>query len=77
MDTENPIYDPSLIRFFGKDIILKYSTFKLTEVERLGFSIERSISAFKQAIKISTSGDKEITHEKYGEYIDSLKFYKT
>jgi ribulose 1,5-bisphosphate carboxylase large subunit-like protein len=76
MDYVNPIYNPSTIKLLGKDIILKFSTFKLTEIEKLGFSIERSVNAFKQAIEIAISGEKEITGEKYKDYIDSFKFYK-
>lgn len=66
----------SLIKSLGRDNILKFSTFNLTKAEKLGFSIERSINAFKQAIEIAISGEKEVTEEKYKDYIDSFKFYK-
>jgi ribulose 1,5-bisphosphate carboxylase large subunit-like protein len=70
-----PVTIPSLIKNYGKDIILKFTTSKLNKAEKLGFSIERSINAFRQAIEIAATGEKEITEEKYKDYIDSFKFY--
>jgi len=72
----NPITIPSIIKYFGKDIILKFSIPKLIESEKLGFSIEKSINAFKQSIEIATSEEKEVSTDKYKDYIDSFKFYK-
>lgn len=72
----NPISVLFLIKSFGKDIVLKFTTSELAKTEKLGFSIERSINAFKQAIEIATSEKKEITDEKYKDYIDSFKFYR-
>jgi len=72
----NPLNASSLIKICGKDIVLKFTTWRLTEAEKLGFSVERSINAFKQALEIATSGEKEITDETYKDYIDSFKFYR-
>jgi ribulose 1,5-bisphosphate carboxylase large subunit-like protein len=71
-----PINTPSLIKNYGKDIVLKFSTWWLNKAEKLGFSIEKSINAFKQAIEIAVSEEKEITSDKYKDYIESIKFYK-
>jgi ribulose 1,5-bisphosphate carboxylase large subunit-like protein len=65
----------TLIKNLHKDIVIKFRAWDLIKAERTGFSIERSINAFKQAIEIAMSGEKEITEEKYKDYIDSLKFY--
>jgi ribulose-bisphosphate carboxylase large chain len=65
-----------LIKNYGKDISLKFTTLKLTQAEKLGFNIQRSVNAFKQAIEIAISEEKEISTDKYKDYIDSFKFYK-
>jgi len=71
-----PINTLFLIRNYGKDMILKTTTSKLLKADKLGFSIERSVNAFKQAIEIATSGEKEIISGKYKDYIDSFNVYK-
>jgi ribulose 1,5-bisphosphate carboxylase large subunit-like protein len=65
----------TLVKNLGNDIVVKLRALDAIKVEKLGFSIERSINAFKQAIEIAMSGEKEITKEKYKDYIDSFKFY--
>lgn len=72
----NPVDTPFLIKNYGSDIILKFTTSRLAKAEKLGFGIERSINAFKQAIETAISEEKEITSDKYKDYIDSFKFYK-
>jgi len=72
----SPINTQSLIKNFGKDIVLEFSTFGLSQNEKLGFSIEKSINAFKQAIEIAIFEEKEINEEKYKDFVESFKFYK-
>ncbi|GEM_PF-2289418 len=67
----------TLAKNLGNDIVIKLRAWDVIKAEKLGFSIERSINAFKQAIEIATLGEKEITSEKYKDYIDALKFYST
>lgn len=72
----NPINTPLLIKNYGNDIILKATTSNLTKIDKLGFSIEKSVNAFKQAIEIAVSEEKEIAGDKYKDYTESLNFYK-
>ncbi len=67
----------TLIKNLGKDVAIKFRACDVIKLEKVGFSIERSINAFKQAIEIAFSKEKEITSEKYKDYIDSLKFYRS
>ena len=72
----NPVNAPSFIKNYGSNINLKFTRLDLVDAEKSGFSLEKSISALKQAVKITCSEEKEITEDKYKDYIDSFKFYK-
>ncbi|MEM5854060.1 MAG: hypothetical protein QW228_06865 [Candidatus Aenigmatarchaeota archaeon] len=66
----------TLLKNLGNDIVIKFRAYDIINAEKLGFGIKNSINAFKQAIEIANSGEKEITSEKYKDYIESFKFYK-
>jgi ribulose 1,5-bisphosphate carboxylase large subunit-like protein/DNA-binding HxlR family transcriptional regulator len=73
-----PFNIPMLISEYGKDIVLNFTTWSLRIAERRGFSIERSISAFRQAIEIGTMGEQrlKIDEERFKDFLDHFEFYK-
>ncbi len=72
----NPVNTLFLLKEYGKDIVLKFTTSELINSENLGFSVEKSINAFKQAIEVFTSEEHDIGDDKYEDYKDSFKFYR-
>jgi len=68
---------PTLISEYGRDIVLNFTTWSLHIAEQRGFSIERSISAFKQAIEIGMSAEKlKIDKKKFKDFLDHFEFYE-